>query len=130
MANLAKINHSKLFSNLFNGDFSDGWGQFESNWILEGKKYVLRLEVPGFSQSDLKVTVLENSMIQVLGSASTDNKFRHSSLNVSYTYSLPSDCDSDTLDVEYQSGVLLISVDRKESSARELTIKTCEESNK
>lgn len=99
----------------------------DSDWVLDKDKYFLRLEVPGFSQSDLKVNIYHENMVRVSGSISIDNKFRHSSSSIDYSYSLPNNSDPETLEASYQSGVLLISVARKASSARELNIKSQEE---
>jgi len=131
MTNLVKKDPFDIFSRFFTVDNFFSRPTFaswpDSDWVLDGDKYLLRLEVPGFSQSDLKVNVYQENKVRVVGSVSIDNKFRHSSSSIDYSYSLPDNSDPETLEASYQSGVLLISVTRKTSSARELTIKCSEE---
>lgn len=131
MTNLVKKDLFDVFSRFFTVDNFFSRPTFaswpDSDWALDGDKYLLRLEVPGFSQSDLKVNVYQENKVIVVGSASISNKFRNYNYNIDYSYSLPDNSDPETLEASYQSGVLLISVTRKIASPRELTIKCSEE---
>lgn len=114
------------------------WGRGENirNWfpvtdVSETPEHLaLRLEVPGLSRDDIKISV-ENNMLTVRGekkqeATREDETFyrtERSYGSFERSFSLPSHFDHDEIKANLQDGVLTIQVPRREEAkAREISI--------
>ena len=118
------------------GSVQFGRGENLRNWypltdVSETPEHLtLRLEVPGLSREDLKISV-ENNMLTVRGeksqeTSSEDETFyrtERSYGSFERSFSLPSHVDRDDVSASLQDGVLTIRLPRREEAkAREISI--------
>jgi HSP20 family protein len=143
MANLIRWRPKDLFTT-FEGlyDFRDemdrlikglsGWGQLESgeegmSWFPaidledETDKYVVKAELPGMKQQDIKVTVNDGTLV-LSGEKKEEHKekkgsyFRHerSFGKFQRAFTLPSHIQSDKIKAHYKDGILEIDIPKSE----------------
>jgi HSP20 family molecular chaperone IbpA len=96
-------------------------------------KYVLRLEVPGYTEESIKVETKESIKLEtkstklvVSGSVEGDGLFVPAKSNFSNTVSLPQDSNIDGITAELKLGILIVTIPRikyKEVGAKSVPVK-------
>ncbi|HUP00594.1 MAG TPA: Hsp20/alpha crystallin family protein [Gemmatimonadota bacterium] len=118
------------------GSMQFGRGENLRNWFPltdvseTSERLTLKLEVPGLSREDLKISV-ENNMLTVRGekrqeTASEDENFYRTERSYGAferSFALPSHVDSEDVKASLQDGILTIRLPRREEArAREISI--------
>ena len=116
MTDLITINN-RLMNPLFNtiNDFVSFSDELDENrrpnsFTDEGEEYSLSLELPGFSKSDLDLSVSPDKEIKLQGSI--DTKYKKSSIDKSF--STPVDADTEKTSAKIEKGILYISIPKVE----------------
>lgn len=107
-------------NNTYYSLFKDSLTQtFDYTWKLEKNKYILSLDVPGFSKSEISVKSKQGKVTVSL-SPSENNKRKARS----GSFLFPKECDLAKITAELENGVLELSVPEKDSEEnREFSIK-------
>jgi len=123
-----------LFDRVFDQNITtrpDRYGEFipRANIAKSQTGYSLELAAPGFSRSDFKINVENNTLTVSSQSDSeiqnedinyTSREFSHSSFSRSWT--LPDGVQSDVITARYDAGVLTLDIPTSEKSNKCLTI--------
>lgn len=137
MANLSKTNRlfptfTTLWDDFFNKDLLD-WNQL--NFTGQGntmpgvnvketdKEFLVEMAVPGMKKEDFNVKV-DNNLLTVSSekkdeTSEKDKEGRYIRREFSYqsfqrAFSLPENCDKDSIDASYANGILHISINKKQ----------------
>lgn len=112
---------SSFMNGFFGFPADENLGEWSGLESLEDK-YLLRTEIPGFTENEIKVEV-KNNMLCVSAELNKESKDKKESWRTSnkcsYVWSIPKDVDQTKIDAEYHSGVLVVTlpkikVDQKE----------------
>lgn len=122
---------NNFFDNVFDG-MADTEKWVPACQVHEAKNcYELKFDLPGMSKDQIKIDLHDNRLI-VSGERKeekkSDDKSTHIS-EVSYgsfmrSFQFPTEIDAEKSEAKYENGVLMITVNKKESAAaRQITIK-------
>lgn len=141
MANLSKTNRlfptfTTLWDDFFNKDLLD-WNQF--NFTGQGntmpgvnvketeKEFLVEMAVPGMKKEDFNVKI-DNNLLTVSSekkdeSSEKDKEGRYIRREFSYqsfqrAFSLPENCDKESIDASYANGILHISIAKKQADLK------------
>ena len=85
----------------------------------QSNHYKIEIKVKGLAKENLDITTRSN-MIYISGrvqiSEKTANSSRTSSSNFSQSYSLPNDADTNNINAEFKSGLLIVSIPKLEKA--------------
>ena len=114
--------HTDIFDRIFS--FDDDWGRPLVKETrdhhkpivkdLEGK-YEVSLIAPGLKKADFKIT-LESNHLTISYDAGDKKDSRTLSSKYSKSYTVPADCDIDKIAASYESGVMIVTLPKSESS--------------
>jgi len=100
-----------MFDSFFRDDVFENY--FQSLGVHQHKSedgtYSVSVDIPGIKEQDVSLS-LENNIVTVKGERKTAN----SSYQVNKSFTLPEDCDPDTLKAELKDGVLTVSLEAKQ----------------
>ena len=104
--------------------FESPWEKYSSPLLEHTDRYALRLEVPGYSQEDVKVHLSEN-VLKVSGHIEKSDDVFSSKGSFSKTVLIPDNIDHDAINAEIKNGILVITLPKKEKSPelREVSVK-------
>lgn len=101
------------------------------NIYQSNNSYIFDLYLPGFSREDFDINI-DNNILTVKGKSSDDNLKRNyihqeytKSFKFERAFSLPKNINIDSIDADYTSGILSISVpllEKQKPTARKITI--------
>jgi HSP20 family protein len=120
---------NRIFENFFHGDLQDDGAFGLSLWtpavdIAEhDNEYVVRVELPGVSKDDVKIT-LESNVLTIRGEkkrekdVEKDNYHRMERMYGSFqrSFTLPSTVRADKIDAVYKDGILTITLPKAEEA--------------
>lgn len=120
---------NRLFDNFFRGSVQDDGTFFSSVWapavdIAEHEnEYVVKVELPGVSKDDVKVT-LESNILTIRGEKKKEKEFKEDDyhrMERSYgafqrSFALPSSVKSDKIDAAYEDGILTVTLPKAEEA--------------
>ena len=128
---LARRNMLTDIMNPFRSSFFEPFGvQYDDFGLIEKEdRYILKVEVPGFTEKDIKIEIKEG-YLTVNGRCEhkegTDGDVFSSTKVVKQTVWLPSDTDTETIGAELKSGILAVSIpkrEKKEIKGKEVPVK-------
>lgn len=91
----------------------------------DSENYYVRAELPGFNEQELNVSTRGNRITisgkhEIKEESEVDNLFRSTMSSFEKTYILPQDIISDSVRAEYKSGILVVTLQKRKSTAPEL----------
>lgn len=119
----------RMFDRFLGGSLMEDGTAFTSNWtpavdITEHEnEYVVKLEIPGVSKDDVKIT-LENNVLTVKGEKKQEKESKSANyhrVERSYgafqrTFTLPMGVKEDSIDASYKDGILNIALPKAEEA--------------
>lgn len=92
-------------------------------------KYILKAEIPGYTQDDIKVEI-SDGVITVSGNNEAqqdkDGVFSSSISRFKHSYRVPEDIDYENITADLKSGILAINIPRKQKEIKKIEIKVTE----
>ena len=92
----------------------------KSDFMDDGKNYVVTMDLPGFDNSNIHVKI-KNHILSINAKNDTDTEKKDEHFyqreiykgSVSRNFTLPKDADEDKLKTEYKNGVLTVEIPKK-----------------
>lgn len=120
---------NRMFDNLFRGEMIDDGSFGLSMWTPavditeQDNEYVVKVELPGVSKDDVKITI-ESNILTVRGEKKQEKNTKQGNyhrLERSYgsfqrSFTLPSTVKSEGIDAVYKDGILTITVPKAEEA--------------
>lgn len=98
---------------IFDSLFEDTFNVFQTMGINQEKNednsYSISIDVPGVKENDINVHLSDDGIITIKGERKTTN----SSYSVNKSFTLPEDCDPESLKAELKDGVLTLNLSAK-----------------
>lgn len=92
-------------------------------WVLSDNGYQLNVDVPGVKKEDVKIE-LEDGIVKISASRSLKSNRGEYVRKYQNTFSLPEDIDTESIEAQFDLGVLTLSAKRTEQSkAKTIQIK-------
>lgn len=100
-----KVGQGSIFNSFFSDDFFEGFftslGVHQST--NEDGTYTMSVDIPGIKEEDISL-LLEDNIVTVKGERKTPT----SSYTINKSFTLPEECDTDTLQAKLKDGVLTL----------------------
>lgn len=117
----------RLFENMMKGRSNlFDLNQTEGEWLDKSDSFEYRLEVPGYSTSEINVE-LKESTLMVTGKREKKSEFSSESQSFKVTESIPQNVDSNAVEAIHENGVLYLKFPKKElheNKVKQVTVKS------
>lgn len=122
---------NKMFDRFFRGGTVDNGDLIPTSWlpamdlVENDNTYVAKVELPGVSKDDVKITLQDNTLT-IRGEKKSEKETKEANyhhLERSYgafqrSFALPGSVKSDKVEAEYKDGILTITLPKSEESRR------------
>jgi HSP20 family protein len=119
---------NRMFDDFFRSD-RDEPVLFESDWkpvadiTEEGNTYVAKVELPGVSKDDVKITMQDN-VLTVRGEKKAERKSKEANMHrveryygsFQRSFALPATVKNDKIEAEYKDGILTVTMPKAEEA--------------